>query len=527
MSIEKDFSEQAEKSNKLQQELLEKLKQEMNKNQVNHCEKEVEILVEADCCGNGCIFSDAANGCSVREGTQTEAFGFASHAEGQGSTTSPSATAAHAEGFETQANEIVTHSEGFQTEANGIVAHAEGAFTRASGDFAHTEGASTEASGFSSHAEGFFTRASGLASHGEGYNTTASNDTAHAEGFATTASGTSSHAEGENSAANGPQSHAEGFATTASGPASHSEGSQTTALGVASHAEGYNTTASNDAAHAEGSETTASGEFAHAEGFSTLASGSVSHAQGFNTIANGAISHSEGLFTNTNSLTGVHIMGKFGFANDMDFSWYLANGTSADTPGIAAKILQNGTAFADVGWFGGGADYAEMFETIDGNPIDVGYFVTFAEESDKIRIANEKDTYILGITSANPVVLGDSAELRWEKKFLTDKWGRIQYQNVLVPAVKDRKGNIVVPEHYEQQPIINPEWNPLQKYTPRTKRPEWVPVGMLGKLLVRDDGTCKPGQYCKPNEEGIATSSHTGYRVMKRTDVDQILILLK
>ncbi|MFC6604121.1 peptidase G2 autoproteolytic cleavage domain-containing protein, partial [Ectobacillus funiculus] len=245
----------------------------------------------------------------------------------------------------------------------------------------------------------------------------------------------------------------------------------------------------------------------------------------FKTISDASYSHAEGNSTSTGGLNGVHIMGKFGDANDLSYSWYLANGTSSTNKGIAAKILRTGAAFADIGWFGGGADYAEMFETVDGNPIDVGYFVTFDVGSEKIRKANKENDYILGITSANPVVLGDSAELRWEKKFLTDEWGRVRYHDVVIPAVKDAEGNIVVPEQTESQPMINPEWDPDKEYIPRSKRPEWVAVGLLGKLLVRDDGSCKPGQYCKPNDEGIATASNQGYRVMKRTGPNQILVL--
>ncbi|GAA3324894.1 hypothetical protein GCM10020331_054580 [Ectobacillus funiculus] len=70
--------------------------------------------------------------------------------------------------------------------------------------------------------------------------------------------------------------------------------------------------------------------------------------------------------------------------------------------------------FADIGWFGGGADYAEMFETVDGNPIETGYFVTL--DGKKYEKPTKEMIIFLGITSANPVVLGDSAELRWEKE---------------------------------------------------------------------------------------------------------------
>ncbi|WP_413408549.1 peptidase G2 autoproteolytic cleavage domain-containing protein [Paenibacillus amylolyticus] len=62
---------------------------------------------------------------------------------------------------------------------------------------------------------------------------------------------------------------------------------------------------------------------------------------------------------------------------------------------------------------------------------------------------------------------------------------------------------------------------------PRLQRVEWIPIGVVGKLLVRDDGTNQVGGFCRPNNEGIATSSTTGYRVMKRTGPNQILIFVK
>jgi len=54
-----------------------------------------------------------------------------------------------------------------------------------------------------------------------------------------------------------------------------------------------------------------------------------------------------------------------------------------------------------------------------------------------------------------------------------------------------------------------------------------VAVGLVGKILVRDDGTCQVGGYCKPNNEGVATASENGYRVMKRTGQNQVLVLVK
>ncbi|OLO35931.1 hypothetical protein BTR23_16025 [Alkalihalophilus pseudofirmus] len=561
----------------------------MRKGILNDSEsQDVNVSAPVPCCENGCILTDAANGCSVAEGSGTTASGTSSHAEGSGTTASGAAS--HAEGRSTMASGADSHAEGRDTTASGLISHAEGDFTTASGGGSHSEGSATIASGTFSHAEGNGTRAIGVASHSEGEflgatptqaigrashaegqatiangvgshtegrNTTTGENAvaAHAEGFNTIANGSFSHSEGESTTASGGSSHAEGRGTTASGFVSHAEGSFTTASGIASHAEGSNTRASGErshaegrntmasggfshaegdgtvasgpASHAQGSNTRASGQHSHAEGLNTLASGFISHAQGRDTVANAPLSHVEGNNTSANGFTGVHIMGRFGDANELDFSWYLANGTGPANRGLAAKILRDGNVKIDGTVSSPAADYAEMFETVDGKPIDVGCFVTFDDESEKIRKASASDEYILGITSSTPSVLGNSGELRWKNKYITDEWGRVQYYEVVIPEERDNDGNVVIPEHIETHPILNPDWNPNKEYIPRIYRVEWVAVGLIGQILVRDDGTCKPGKYCRSNAEGIATASDSGYRVMKRIEKNQILVLLK
>ncbi|RHW07174.1 peptidase G2 autoproteolytic cleavage domain-containing protein [Bacillus cereus] len=150
-----------------------------------------------------------------------------------------------------------------------------------------------------------------------------------------------------------------------------------------------------------------------------------------------------------------------------------------------------------------------MFETTDGQPIEVGYFVTL--EGEKIRKANNHDTFILGITSSNPSFLADSGELRWKGKFLQDEWGKLQFHDVVIPTVKDKDGEVIIPERIEIRPIVNPIFDPTKTYIPRLERPEWEVVGLLGKLLVRDDGTCQENEFCRPNKKGISTTSKEGY----------------
>jgi hypothetical protein len=204
-----------------------------------------------------------------------------------------------------------------------------------------------------------------------------------------------------------------------------------------------------------------------------------------------------------------HIMGQNGITNE-DHSWFLANES------IRAKISGNTGNACFAGAVSGDSqacDFAEMFETVNNEFIDVGFFVTL--EGRKIRIASENDDYILGITSATPFILAGASELDWKDRFITDEWERIQYEEVVTPARTEKK------------PKLNPNWDPDREYIPRAKRSEWVAVGLIGQIRVRDDGTCEVNGYCKPNGEGIATKSDQGYRVMERTGPNQVLVLVK
>ena len=219
--------------------------------------------------------------------------------------------------------------------------------------------------------------------------------------------------------------------------------------------------------------------------------------------------------------------GKYGINTDA-CSIALANGTAIKTPGLAFKVLSDGSVHADKEYTSPCADYAEYFEWADGNPNNedrVGYFVKLKDG--KIVLCNDFDTP-LGIVSATPAIIGDSGEMHWQGKFLTDDFGRIQYHDVTVPAEIDEDGNIVTEEHIETQPILNPKWNPNLEYIPRKDRAEWSAVGVLGKLIVYDDGTLKSGDICRCGANGKAAKSiNDGYTVLKRVSDDKVLIWFK
>lgn len=306
----------------------------------------------------------------------------------------------------------------------------------------------------------------------------------------------------------------------AAGGCSAAEGNSTTASGFATHDEGGNSHAVADDSHTEGSGTTASCIAAHAEGFQTQASGDAGHSEGGGSVfAAGVSAHAEGVSASTAGFASAHIMGQNGSANEA-VSRFLVNGA------IKAKISAN----TGVGAFTGGtsvgsADYAELFETKDGKTIPPGRFVTL--EDDLIRVFSAEDSFVLGITSATPAVLGNTGGFEWGGKYALDEWGRVRYEEKLLPAVLSADGRVIVAERKEWLPVLSGDWHPDERYVPRTEREEWVAVGLLGQLLVQDDGTCWANGCCLPNDEGIASSSPQGYRVMKRTGPNQVLVFFK
>ncbi len=320
----------------------------------------------------------------------------------------------------------------------------------------------------------------------------------------------------------GLYSVAQGCSVIASGVVSHAEGQGTIATGDNSHAEGFVTNANGDSSHAEGFFSQTSGYASHAEGYNAIAGGYASHAQGYKTSANNYASHVSGKFNATMTTGGAS-------NNTTGHAFVIGNGTASNALSNAFSVMFNGVVKAKSTITGSTtADYAEFFEWIDGNPEGkdrVGRFVTL--DGDKIRYANEKDDYILGIVSGEPFVLGNGDCDTWNGMYLKDEFNRTIYEPApkIETIVDEKTGEVTFEEVFDEngnpvyegtRPVLNPEYDSGRPYVSRFDRPEWSPVGMLGILSVYDDGTCKVNGYCKCNKDGIATKSDTGYRVIAR-----------
>jgi hypothetical protein len=172
----------------------------------------------------------------------------------------------------------------------------------------------------------------------------------------------------------------------------------------------------------------------------------------------------------------------------------------------------------------GGADYAEYFESEDKEKYPVGTSVVFVGEERKIRVA-KKGEVPFGVISKKPSVAGNGAEEHWHGKFIEveverdifevvtvektliveeeiERDGKIYLERgerIVKEPVMDEidvmRGEVVVEKRQvprkkkigtrrEKRFQLNPEYDPTKEYIPRSQRPEWNLVGILGVLEV-------------------------------------------
>lgn len=220
----------------------------------------------------------------------------------------------------------------------------------------------------------------------------------------------------------------------------------------------------------------------------------------------------------TNNVPGIGI-GVGAFASNMTFTGAVIQGissrpASADFVQIRSysllnvvfEVRGNGNVYYAGSVTAPGSDYAEYFEWSDGNPGNedrVGYTVSLV--NNKIKIAESGES-IVGVVSAVPAVLGDGAELAWKDMYVRDDWGRVVTEEYIAYNWIDEDGKhhsvasfddlTNVPDHAEvarvdgtgkplTRPKINSAYNKDLTYVPRSQRPEWAPIGLVGKLRVR------------------------------------------
>ena len=293
--------------------------------------------------------------------------------------------------------------------------------------------------------------------------------------------------------------------------------------------QGY---ASGKASFAGGCGGRALGKYSFAHGLHPEASGESAVAFGCKTNANNA--HCLAIGQHNKSLaTGAS---EYSPVGDV---FCIGNGTlSGNTArkSNAFRVTFLGETYGLSAFNSSGADYAEFIKPwADGN-VDgedrVGYFVTV--EDGLLRKANDGD-YIIGITSGNPSIVGNSDEdYYW--KYERDDFNRIIMEDIAeIVKEEDEDGNEIIRETgniiKNARMKLSDNYDSTLEYIPRKLRKEWDYVGMLGVLPVRDDGTCEVGKFCKCGIDGIATLAEARgfdtYMVIDRVSENVVNVVLK
>lgn len=183
--------------------------------------------------------------------------------------------------------------------------------------------------------------------------------------------------------------------------------------------------------------------------------------------------------------------------------------------------------------------YTEMYEWDKDNiqEYPYGYFVEFGN-TNKIVRANDPQKVIGVTTICSTTNISDNPN-HWPKENIANEFGdvRVHKKQIVeghkVYDDKDEFSYIKTSLKEKYVPNKTPMFKPHLKYIQRTARKEWTPVTLIGKCIVRDNGLCKPGDYCTvysgedKDKIGTAVPSENGWRVLDRYSNSTIMILYK
>ena len=162
----------------------------------------------------------------------------------------------------------------------------------------------------------------------------------------------------------------------------------------------------------------------------------------------------------------------------------VGNGTGPTSLSNAFSVSADGTAHAQTAFSTGSADFVEWFESNDGKRIPYGSSVILLPNG-KIRVA-KKGELPFGVISNTGAFIGNSAETEWYGKYMRAEDGGFIYEDIVVKTTDDNQPII------RRNKKISKEFDPTQKYIPRSSRPEWHTVGMLGVVKILPEQAINP-----------------------------------
>lgn len=479
-------------------------------------------------------YNTSSSGSSISAGYSNSATGVCATAIGNGNESINSYGSAV--GYKNTASGTSSTTLGNQNAASANMATAIGSLNKSTSTQTATFGDNNTASSSGATAVGSGNAASGTKSSSFGNTNTSSGESSLAVGNENTVSANNSIAIGisndvtiKDATAIGKLNTNTASCTLTAGYSCSAEGIYSTALGIFSKCLGGVSIAAGYANTAEGDTSVALG------GWNTLTKNSTTVIG----ICNESNSERGNIFgnENTNNTYGCTVVG--GFNNGTNGSATVQSTTSDRfVVGIGSSVsgLKNGLRIIGTGAvYGGtynssGADYAEYFEWLDGNPANedrIGKFVTVKQG--KIQLAQAEDTFILGVVSGNGSVIGDAQEDEWIGLYERDIYGRLiseDFEEEVEEEYFNDDGEKLTRKVIRKGDRLKKNKNVRtdEPYIPRSKRAEWGVVGLLGKLIVDDDGTCEVDGFCSVGSDGVATDGDK-FLVLERLDDTHIKIL--
>lgn len=206
---------------------------------------------------------------------------------------------------------------------------------------------------------------------------------------------------------------------------------------------------------------------------------------------------------------GVKSRGVYAFLMGYGTDGARYENTTIDMSSTSGNIKTKGTVSSGQNF----GDYAEYFESQSGQAIPNGTIVTL--DGRYVRKAQVNDKPIGIISGTAGVILGDQM-FHHKDKFLKDDFG-VTLTEWQTKEWEDDEGNTYSEE--VEVPIPNPDYVEFEdEYIPRSERPEWNVVGLVGQVFTRFKGELKPNDYIKAeNGIGVRDNVNGHYRVLEIT----------
>ena len=186
--------------------------------------------------------------------------------------------------------------------------------------------------------------------------------------------------------------------------------------------------------------------------------------------------------------------------------------------------------------------YSEMYEWSNVSNRNFGIFVQFDKRNPNKIEPYTGDGVLLGVSTICSVLESDDPD-NWKYAYIVNEVGDFYLkEETLAVGIKDYDQNEEMSfiktqpwKHYVKVEVDG--YDSSKKYVRRSDRAEWVRVNVLGKVIVRDNGECVPGQFCEPvvgtkDKEFVGTakpaekdSKLPKFYVLERLSSNSILIL--